>query len=352
MYSSAGLWEDAVAGINGFHPIKVTWKDNPDRNTPEWEAKQRAILGDERFETEHECAFQGSTHTLIKPSKIKEFKAKNPLKSLENHNLKVYIDQIKSTDQFILIADVAHGKGLDYSAFSIVDISTQPYQQVATFRNNKIEPLEYGEVIHRTATKFNNALVLIELNDMGSQVAKAVKHDLEYEGVLHTVNLGRKGQVPCYWDAKGDPGVKTSKTTKAVGCNMLKYLIEGNMLLIHDKDTISELSTFIRSEKSTDSYCAQDGSHDDTVMPLVLFGWLANSKFFTDITNMEVRKQLMEDSESFVESMSSPVFHIIRLEADIEGPVRIEGDDDVWFMADPSEHANMDPSDTFIGSGW
>jgi hypothetical protein len=42
---------------------------------------------------------------------------------------------------YVLVADVAEGQGLDYSTFSIIDVTQIPYKQVARYKNNKISPL-------------------------------------------------------------------------------------------------------------------------------------------------------------------------------------------------------------------
>ena len=80
--------------------------------------------------------------------------------------------------------DVARGTEQDYSAFLVFDVSELPYRIVAKYRNNEIKPLLFPNIIHDVAKAFNNAYVMIEVNDIGEQVANAMQYDLEYDNLL------------------------------------------------------------------------------------------------------------------------------------------------------------------------
>ena len=69
-------------------------------------------------------------------------------------------------------------------------------------------------------------------------------------------------------------------------------MIESDKLIIYDLDTITELTTFIVKGQS---YEADEGYHDDLVMTLVLFGWMVNQKYFTDVTDSDLREKLYEE---------------------------------------------------------
>jgi hypothetical protein len=84
----------------------------------------------------------------------------------------------------------------------------------------------------------------------------------------------------------------------------MKDLIENQKLTIQDFDIISELSTFVA--KGT-SYEADEGSHDDLVMCLVLFGWLTNQTFFSDVTNTNIKDKLYKDKMQAIEDETLPL---------------------------------------------
>jgi hypothetical protein len=113
--------------------------------------------------------------------------------------------------------------------------------------------------------------------------------DLEYENILSTRKV--KDAVQLSWSS-GDRGIRTTKSVKRLGCTLLKSLIEDGKLHVEDFHIISELSTFVRKKNS---YEADDGSNDDLVMCLVLFAWMTNQNFFSDLCKTDFKTQLYKD---------------------------------------------------------
>lgn len=240
----------------------------------------------------HNCEFLGSSGTLIAGWKLKELV---PAIAVSSREGSVQYVEPKADRIYCTIADVSHGKGLDYSAFHIIDISEMPYRQVFTFRDNSIPPFEYAETINRISRIYNYASVLVESNDIGGQVVDALFNDLEYENIIYTVHSGRAGKVisNSMIGGTGERGIRTTKTVKSVGCSLLKLLIEQNQLIINDKNTIEEIKTF---SKKANSYEAEKGKHDDLVMPLVLFAWMSDQNYFKELTDINTLSKLREKS--------------------------------------------------------
>lgn len=283
------LWTEAVEGTNGFFPLRVHWTEDPSKNE-EWKRDQLAILGEEGFRREYEIEFIGSTNTLISAKKLRELAYKKPL--YERDNLKVYERPVEN-HAYIITVDTSHGVELDFSVFSVFDVSEMPYKQVAVYRSNTIPPLLYPTIIARIATEYNEAYVLIETNDVGVQVADILFREIEYENVVMTKASGRNGiTVSGGFSAQTVLGIRQTKTTKNRGNWNAKSLIEENKLLIVDFDTIAELMNYVVNNKQ--SYSAAEGHHDDCVMTLVLFAWLADSEYFKDLTNLDMRVKLYE----------------------------------------------------------
>ena len=283
----------AREGTNGYAFVEVPWNRVPGRDLA-WKKEALDTLdGDlQKFAQEYECEFQGSSGTLIDGSKLKQLVPKDPL--IHKNNLYLYEKHVEG-HQYVCIVDVSRGKGLDYSAFSIIDITKMPYRQVCTFKDNMITPIEYAEIIYRTCKSYGECAVLVEINDIGQQVSEVLHHDYEYENVLYTESAGRTGKRISSGFGKGsDAGIRTTKTVKAIGCNMVKLMVEQDQLILNDMNTISELSTF--SRKGT-SYEAEPGCNDDLVMSLVLFGWLSDQQYFKDITDINTLAKLREKSE-------------------------------------------------------
>ena len=285
--------EGAKTNKNGYIYIEVPWHKVPGRDAA-W--KKETLEGMdfdlEKFAQEFECAFLGSSGTLIEGSKLKALVIKDPI--VDSNKIRMYDRPVKE-HTYVLVADVSRGKGLDYSAFSIFDVSKMPYKQVCTFRDNMITPVDYAEIIFRFSKQYNEAYVLIEVNDIGEQVTETLHFDFEVETLLYTESAGRSGKrISGGFGRNVDKGIRTTKTVKAVGCNMLKMLIEQDQLIVHDFNTINELSTFSRKGIS---YEAESGTHDDMVMGLVLFGWLTDQSFFKEITDINTMMRLKQKSE-------------------------------------------------------
>jgi len=102
---------------------------------------------------------------------------------------------------------------------------------------------------------------------------------------------------------KNSYGIEMNKKIKAQGCSNLKDLIEENKLVVHDKNTIQELCTFVAKGRS---YEADHDNHDDLVMNLVLFGWFANNPMFENMSDISIKDQLREERESQMENELLP----------------------------------------------
>lgn len=296
-------WANAIQGKNGYNPILVNWQSVPGRDE-KW--KQDTLAGMnfdlEKFEQEMNCEFLGSSGTLIAGWKLKELVAQPALTQKDG------LYQFEKPTEgrvYVIVADVSRGKGLDYSAFQVVDVTKMPYNQVCVFRNNAVTPIDYADTIHRLAKAYNNASVLVEINDIGEQVAHSLHYDFGYENILFTENSGRAGkQVTAGFSGRtADKGIRTTKLVKSVGCSILKLLVEQNQLIINDQYTINELSTF---SKKGNSYEAEPGKHDDLVMCFVLFAWLSEQQYFKDYTNINTLITLRDKSEEEMEQDLSP----------------------------------------------
>jgi Terminase RNaseH-like domain len=263
-------------------------------------SKNNAYISNEFIS--HNCEFLGSSGTLIAGWKLKELVPRAPI--VEKEGLIQYFAPEKD-HMYLMICDVSRGKGLDYSAFQLIDVTRMPYQQAALYRNNAVTPVDYAEVIHRVAKAYNNASVLVEVNDIGEQVSHTLHYDFSYDNVLFTENAGRSGKrITSGFGGKGiDKGIRTTKIVKSIGCSILKLLVEQNQLIINDFHTIAELATF--SKKGT-SYEAEPGCHDDLVMCLVLFSWLSEQQYFKDYTNINTLMSLREKTEEDLEQDMSP----------------------------------------------
>ena len=294
------MWTEAAEGQNGFKHIEANWRQVPGRDQA-WADDQRRILGEEKFLQEMECEFMGSAGTLLSAAALKSLAFVKPLHTSEN-GIKIYNQPLEGHN-YIIVADTSRGKGLDYSACVVIDCAI-PYRVVATYKDNNISPLVYPSILKKMGDYYNQAYALVEINDNGQQVVDSLFEDYEYENILSTVDIKSKIALTWGYGNKSYRGIRTTKSVKRLGCSIVKNLIEQQKLIIEDFDIIAELSTFIA--KGT-SFEADDGSHDDLVMCLVLFSWATNQSFFADLTNTNLKERLYQEQMRQIEEDALPM---------------------------------------------
>ena len=294
------LWADSEEGRNAYIRHDIHWSEVPGRDD-KWREETISNTSEDQFRQEYECEFLGSANTLIHPSKLRMMVYKEPIKR-NDIGLKVYEEPDNATI-YAIIVDVARGAGQDYSAFIVVNVSTVPYKMVATFRNNTMSPLIFPNIIFDTARLYNNALILIETNDIGQQVADILHYDLEYDNLLVSANNGRSGQsLSSGFGTTAHYGVRTTKQVKRIGCAALKTLVESDKFLIQDYHTIYELTRFVAKGQS---YEADEGN-DDMAMCCVLFGWLTTQPYLKEITDVDIRQNIIEQNLRMLEEEMLP----------------------------------------------
>lgn len=300
------LWVDAEEGRNTYVPIEVHWSEVPGRDEA-WKAETIKNTSEAQFNTEFECEFLGSIDTLISPSKLRVMTYREPKQS--NAGLDVHIPP-QQGHTYVLTADVSRGTANDYSAFCVFDVTQMPYKLVAKFRDNELKPLIFPSKIYDVARAYNQAFVLIEVNDIGEQVANAMQFDLEYDNLVMASMRGRAGQVlgGGFSGGRAQLGVRTTKAVKKIGCSNLKQLVEDNKIIIEDYDCINELSTFIVKGHSHE---ADDGCNDDLVACLFIFAWMTDQQYFKELTDNDIRRTMMREQQDALEQDMAPFGFIV-----------------------------------------
>ncbi len=295
------LWVDAQNKQNDYVPIEVHWSEVPGRDE-KWKAETIRNTSEEQFQSEFECEFLGSIDTLIAPSKIKSTPYIKPLES--KGGLQMF-ERPEKDKNYVCTVDVARGTIKDYSAFIVFDVTQIPYRVVCTYKNNEIKPFVFPSVIEKTVKGYNNADVLVEVNDLGQQISDTMQYELEYENMLMTTQRGRAGQVlGAGFSGRGTSlGVRMTKQIKKIGCSGFKTLIESDKVIVNDFNIIEEMSTFSRKGNS---WQAEDGCNDDLIMCLVIFGWLSNQEYFKEMTDSNIRAQIYEEQAHLVEQDMAP----------------------------------------------
>jgi len=295
------LWVDAENGQNDYVPIEVHWSEVPGRDA-KWKEETIRNTSESQFASEFECEFLGSIDTLISPAKIKATPYKTPLKT--NGRLSIFEEPVKG-HTYLCTVDVARGTLKDFSAFIIFDVTELPYRVVATFRDNEIKPILFPEMIAKVCTQYNKAHILVEVNDIGAQISDGLHFEIEYDNILMTTQKGRAGQIlGAMFSQRGSQlGVRMTKQIKKMGTANIKAIIESDKLVINDFNIVGEMSTYTRKNQS---WQAEEGCNDDYMTCLVILGWVANQRYFKEMTDRNIRAEMYREQEKLIEQDMAP----------------------------------------------
>jgi len=277
------IYESAVHGNSEYKSYLISWFDVPGRDE-EWKKQTIANTSEAQFEQEYGNSFLGTGNTLISSDALLGMRAIDP--NWRKEGVSVY-ERPKKGHNYVATVDVSQGRGFDYSTFSIFDVTSKPFKQVCTYRDNMISPMLFPDLINKYCSPYNEALVIIENNAEGSMVALQLHYDIEYPNVFV------QGMTK-----STDIGVTMSRKIKRVGCSTLKELIEENRLQVVDRPTITEMMTFVNKGSSFE---ADKGYNDDMVMNCVLFSWFVTTDFFTNLTDTAVKDLLYAEQQKMIE---------------------------------------------------
>ena len=316
------LWEGAVQKTNEFIPFRVDWWDVPGRDD-KWKAETVANTSELQFEQEFGNTFHGRGNTLISANHLLAQASIEP--EFFKDNVWIYKQPIKE-HEYVMTVDVSKGRAQDYSTFTIIDVSTQPFEQVATFRDNNISPMLMPDIIYKYANTYNHAYVVIESNDQGAVVCNGLYYDLEYENMFVESSIKANAL-----------GATMTKRVKRIGCSSIKDLIEQGKLKINDAQTIVEMSTFV---SKGNTYMAQAPNHDDLMMNLVLFAWFTTTDVFQSLTDIDMKDLLYKERLKSIQDDMLPFGYVESGNYEKDKYTKDE-DGNIWFETEWKGHAKI-----------
>ena len=294
------IWTDSVNKKNTYARTSVHWSMIPGRDE-KWKKQTIENTSERQFRQEYECEFLGSSNTLIDASKLGTIPYADPISKKGSVDK---FEEVIPGHTYLISVDTSRGSGIDYSAFIVFDITSVPYKVVAKYRDNEIESLVYPTIVYNVGRHYNYAYVLVEVNDIGQQVADILLHDLEYENVLSTRSKGRAGQgIGGGAGIKYGLGVRTTTQVKRIGCANFKSLVENDKIIINDYDLLYEMFRFI---EHNNKYEAEEGEHDDLVMCCVLFSWLVHQEYFKELCDNDARLEVLSSNQKLIEENLIP----------------------------------------------
>lgn len=323
------IFTDAMSQKNNYVTHKVIWSDVPGRDEA-WKEETIANTSQRQFSQEQNCDFLGSSNTLVDGQYLQTIPVMDPIETI-NDNLNIYLDynevaeietyketlddgaeiqRVKRTThvekyengevmqrRYVATVDCAEGVGGDSSVCTVFDVTdARNYEVAAVYKDNTISPMFFPSIIKNMCERYGNCPVLVELNSVGSQVAHILYQELEYEEIIMVCTKDGKQRVG---GVNPNPGLKTSKVTKQIGCTNLKTIVENNRLTLNDADAVDELQNFIILENG--SFEADDGCHDDVVATLFIFAWLVMDPWFKDWLDQDIRSDMLKVNNNMLE---------------------------------------------------
>ena len=316
-------YHDAKEGRNKFHIIDLDYWEHPDYNDENWVKEQKAQLGEKGFLQEVLRHFLGSGETYFSSRILTQLAERtrnnNPIKKLYPRwaNKAGRISQIENEynkgafwiwklpvegREYIIAADCADGQeeNNDSSCFQILDTVTM--EQVAEFYSNIISPNEFAQVLSEVGLHYNNALLAVETNGIGSAVMNTLLFVFYYENLYYEPNK-----------VNAKPGIKMGAANRPEYLEALKNALSSQTVKINSLRFAMEIQTF-EFNAVTKKAQARKGEHDDAIISMAIALFIRNSmtrnlpvgaetpkNVSSAIKNQvyeEIRRELLEGSPS------------------------------------------------------
>lgn len=267
----------------GIHAQFLAWDLHPDRDEHWYAEKAKALPSHDRAEqfprtpedafiNTGECwfdldalAWYSENHPLEEEARMRFIPdasgAKAKLHWSQQGPIRVYA-RPEPTHEYAIGADVATGRGLDYSAAYVIDLTNQA---LAAEFHQKIDADEFAEQLHFLGRWYGTARLAVE---MGGGYG---------EPVIISLRDGRKGRPhypKLYRHAIADRadmhqlsnyGFPMNNKTRPQIINVIEQAIRERTVPALPRTLIMECRTFVR-QKTLPSPRAQDGANDDRVI--------------------------------------------------------------------------------------
>jgi hypothetical protein len=326
------IYSSAEKGLNEYSPFRVDWWDVPGRDEA-WMRQEVANLGsEEAFNRQYGNQFIASSSLLLGADSLKKLQQNQKefvhreLPEFEDESIEYEgllwdpdfsLDEIEEdTNYWVFSIDIAEGNGGDYSIINIFKIEIMDEQdwkritspgsfvdffrlrQVGRFRSNEHTIEEFAKAVYILAFDMfhsENVKMIIEWNMFGGELIKRLetvfpqRNEFDEEMVVkfkHRIDARTKNF-----------GLKIKKDNKPIFCQNFKKYITQNRIIIKDKKTGYEASTF--GKMPNGSYAGQLG-HDDLIMTSI-----NSSEFFFTL-----------DFSDFVEEIYDTVDESLQIKID------------------------------------
>jgi len=304
------IWIKAEAGENKFKTIRLPWQVHPERDQ-EWRDRQDAELGLRLAAQECDCDFSSSGNTLVDPGLIQWYLATYAQEPVERRGADQSYwlwEQPSMSKSYIVTADVARGDGSDYSAFHVIE--PESLTQVAEFKG-QLTTKDFGNMLVNVATEWNDALLVIENNNVGWATIQQVL-DRGYKNLYYTyksdvldsdVFLAKGYDLVSKIDMVA--GFTMSHKVRPLAISKFDLLTREKSIIFRSKRFMDELATFIWKEGKAQ---AANGYNDDLVMCMCQGIWVRDTALRLRQAGIDITKASLNASKSSATLYSGTTF--------------------------------------------
>jgi hypothetical protein len=302
------IYAAAEKGLSEYTPFRVDWWDVPGRDTAWMQQEVRNLGSEEAFNRQYGNQFIASSSLLLGPDSLKKLTTEQidfqhvEIPELDEEDLEYggllwhpdfdIDDANEDTNYWVFSVDIAEGNGGDHSVCNIFKVEIMPkkdwkkltspgsfvdffrLKQIGRFRSNTHTIEEFAKVIYILGFDIfysENVKMVIEWNMFGGELVRRLetvfpqRNEFDEETIVkfkHRIDATHKNF-----------GLKVKKDNKPIFCQNFKKFISQNKIVINDKQTVYEASTF--GKLPNGNYAGQLGN-DDLIMTCINV-----SEFFT-----------------------------------------------------------------------
>lgn len=234
-------WADSISGGNGFNPLRLYWNMHPERDDA-WYYRMSKALGPRRTAQEIDGDFLSSGNTVFDLADIKAIEdclSDYPvIKVRFNGQYRQFLEP-DPEKKYYIGADVATGRGSDYSSFTCMDRSGE--EQVVY--KGRISVDKFAKLLGDTGELYNYALIAPESNDVGLAVTSMLQTEGYPNLYYYQKLIKQKGKSRPEVDKA--PGWLTTNKNRSVIIEALEKDIREGNVIIKDPFFVNEAYTFI-----------------------------------------------------------------------------------------------------------
>ena len=288
-------WIDAQDGVNKFNTVKLHWSAHPERDQS-WRDEQDKNLGPSQAAQECDADFLSSGRSVVDPAILEWYKEKMCCEPNEksgfDRNLWIW-DYPDYSKKYLICADVARGDGTDYSTAQVFDI--EEMEQVAEYKG-QLGTTEFGNFLIELATKYNDALLVVENNNIGWATLQTIidrgYENLFYQEKNHLVVDEENHHTNRYRsiDKNKIPGFTTTMKSKPLIVAKMEEYTREKMVKLKSTRLIDELFVFIYKNNKTE---ALEGYNDDLVMSYSILLWIRDTAIRIQSERSELQSSML-----------------------------------------------------------